>query len=195
MTQKSTKFIIKEIYSKHPKRNYPTNKTDVFHIDDIWSFGKLDLEDYGPENNRGYRNVLVIIDNFSKFGWTLPLRTENAQTIKDTFENILISSKRKANLIKSDRGKEFHNNLFQDFLNKNNIKLFSRNISLGAVIAERFNKSVSKLFKKPVFEKSDANWIDVLPTLTKKYNKRIYSSNKLTPLQASVKKERRSCLQ
>ena len=188
MTQKNIKIFINEIYSKPPKKNYATNKTDVYHIDDIWSLDILDLKDYGTENNRGYRYVFVTIDNFSKYGWTIPLKNKNAITIKDSFENILISSKRKPNLIESDRGKEFYNNIFQDFLNKNNIKLYSRNSSYGAVFAERFNKSIRDLLKRPVFEKGDGNWIDVLPTITKQYNNRIHSSTKLTPIQASFKK-------
>ena len=82
MTQKNLKIFINEIYSKGPKHNYITNKTNVYHIDDIWSLDKLDLRDYGPENKRGYRYVLVVIDNFSKFGWTIPLKNKNAQTIR-----------------------------------------------------------------------------------------------------------------
>ena len=130
MTQKNIRKFINEIESKAPKMYYPTNKTNVYHIDDIWSLDILDLKDYGSKNNRGYRYILVVIDNFSKYGWTTPLKNKNVQTIKDSFENILISSKRKPNLIEGDRGKEFYNNIFQDFLYKNNIKLYSRNISL-----------------------------------------------------------------
>ena len=188
MTQKNIKIFINEIYSKPPKKYYATNKTDVYHIDDIWSLDILDLKDYGPENNRGYRYVLVVIDNFSKFGWTSPLKNKNAQTIKDSFEKILLSSKRKPNLIETDRGKEFYNNIFQDFLNKNDIKLYSRNSSYGAVFAERFNRTIRDLLKKPVFEKGDGNWIDALPTITKQYNNRVHSSTNLTPIQASMKK-------
>ena len=188
MTQKNIEIFINEIYSKPPKKNYITNKTDVYYIDDIWSLDILDLKDYGPENNRGYRYVLVTIDNFSKYGWTIPLKNKNAQTIKDSFENIMISSKRKPNLIETDRGKEFYNNIFQDFLIKNNIKLYSRNSSYGAVFAERFNRTIRDLLKKIVFEQGDAKWIDVLPTITKQYNNRIHSSTKLTPIQASLKK-------
>ena len=188
MSQKNIKLFIDEIYSKPPKKNYATNKTDVYHIDDIWSLDILDLKDYGPENNRGYRYVLVIIDNFSKFGWTIPLKNKNAQTIKDSFENIIINSKRSPNLIESDRGKEFYNNIFQDFLNKNNIKLYSRNSSYGAVFAERFNRTIRDLLKRPVFEKGDGNWIDILPTITKQYNNRIHTSTKLSPKDASLKK-------
>ena len=188
MTQKNIKIFINEIYSKGPKRNYATNKTDVYHIDDVWSLDILDLKDYGPENNRGYRYVLVVIDNFSKFGWTTSLKNKNAQTIKDSFENILISSKRSPNLIESDRGKEFYNIIFQDFLNKNNIKLYSRNSSYGAVFAERFNKTIRDLLKRPIFEKGDGNWINILDTITKQYNNRIHSSTKLSPKDASLKK-------
>ena len=188
MTQKNIKIFINEIYSKPPKKYYPTNKTDVYYIDDIWSLDILDLKDYGPENNRGYRYVLVTIDNFSKFGWTIPLKNKNAQTIKNSFENILTSSKRKPNLVESDRGKEFYNNIFQDFLNKNNIRLYSRNSSYGAVFAERFNRTIRDLLKKIVFEQGDAKWIDILPTITEQYNNRRHTSTKLSPKDASLKK-------
>ena len=188
MTQKNIKIFINEIYSKPPKKYYPTNKTDVYHIDDTWSLDILDLKDYGPENNRGYRYVLVVINNFSKYGWTVPLKNKNAQTIKDSFENILISSKRKPNLIETDHGREFYNNIFQDFLNKNNINFYSRNSSFGSVFAEHFNRTIRDLLKKIVFEHGDAKWIDVLPTITKQYNNRLHSSTKLSPKDASLKK-------
>ena len=101
MTQKNNKIFINEIYSKPPKNNYPTNEPDVYHIDDIWSLDILYLKDYSPKNNRGYRYVLIIIDNFSEIGWTVPLKNKNVQTIKDTFQKILISSKKnKSNRIR-----------------------------------------------------------------------------------------------
>ena len=64
MTQKSIKYFIDEFFSKPPKKNYVTNKTDVYHIDDIWRLDISDLKDYAPENNRNYRYVLVVIENF-----------------------------------------------------------------------------------------------------------------------------------
>ena len=91
-------------------------------------------------------------------------------------------------MIESDRGKEFHNNIFQDFLNKNNIKLYSRNSSNGLVFAERFNRTIRDLIKRPVFEKGDGEWIDILQTITKQYNNRVHSSTTLSPKDASLKK-------
>ena len=49
----------------------------------------LSYSDYGLETNRSYRYVFVLMDNFSKFGWTVPLKNKNAQTIKDSFKKIL----------------------------------------------------------------------------------------------------------
>ena len=54
MTQKSIIIFLNENYSKPLKKNYVTNETDVYHIDEIWSLDVLDLKDYGPENSRNY---------------------------------------------------------------------------------------------------------------------------------------------
>ena len=37
MTQKTIDVFINENYSKPPEKNYSANKTDVYHIDNIWS--------------------------------------------------------------------------------------------------------------------------------------------------------------
>ena len=74
----------------------------------------LDLKDYGPRNERGSRYILVAIENFNQFGWTVPLKHKKGQTIKDAFENILKSSKRSPNLIETDRGKEILSKILTD---------------------------------------------------------------------------------
>ena len=57
MTQKTIYIFINRIYSEELKQNYNTNKTEVYHIDVIWSLDVLDLRDYGPEFISGYSNV------------------------------------------------------------------------------------------------------------------------------------------
>ena len=125
MTQKSIKIFMNEVFSKGPEKIYATNKTDIYHFEDIWFLHIINLKDYGPENNTGYRYVLVVIDIFTKFGWTTPLKNKVAKTIKDSFEKILINSKRKPNLIETDRHTEIYNNIFNNFINNNNIQDFS----------------------------------------------------------------------
>ena len=97
---------------------------------------------YGPEKITGCSYVLVVIDNFSKFGWTVPLKRENAQTIKDSFEKIPITSERKPKLIGTEDGKEFVNKISSDFSKKNNIKISFEETSLGAIFVECLNRTI-----------------------------------------------------
>ena len=64
-------------------------KTKNYEMVETWSLDSLDLNDYGPKNNRGCRYFLVVIDNFSKFGWTVPLRNKIGQTIKTHLKTYL----------------------------------------------------------------------------------------------------------
>ena len=69
MSQETIKTFIDESNSKEPKQNYNTKKTDVCHIDDIWSLDLLDLKDYVPENNRNYRYFSVAIGKLFSLNW------------------------------------------------------------------------------------------------------------------------------
>ena len=43
MKKDLTQIFINEIYSKAPKRNYPTNKIIYNHIDETWSMALADM--------------------------------------------------------------------------------------------------------------------------------------------------------
>ena len=175
------------IYSKAPEKKYPTNKTMIKSIDDTCSSDLLDMVHYGPKNNRDYRYILVVIDNLSKFGWTIPLKIKYGQSITDAFSQIIETSKREPNLLETDDGKEYVNKLFDKFLNNNNIKSYSRYTDKGVVFAERFNRTVRNLLKKPLFEEGRADWLSEQPSVIKHYNNTLHSSMKMTPIQASKK--------
>ena len=69
MKKDLTRIFIDDIYSSPPKNTYATNKTMIKSIDDTWPSDLLDMNDYGPKNNKGYRYILFLFDKFSKFGW------------------------------------------------------------------------------------------------------------------------------
>ena len=74
MTRRTISIFVDEIYSKPPKKNDNTNKTDVYQFDDIWSLHILDSKDYGHENLKGYGYILVVIDNLSNYGFSLEVK-------------------------------------------------------------------------------------------------------------------------
>ena len=143
--------------------------------------------DYKISNNKGFRYIFIIVDNFSKYLWAIPLKNKYSQTITNEFSNILTNSKRKPLKIESDRGTEFYNSIFQNFLKSKNIQHYSRFTDKGPSIAERVIRTIRNLLKKPVFEKGKADWLSELPSVIKKHNNTIHHSIKMTPVQASKK--------
>ena len=115
------------------------------------------------------------------------MKNEYAQSKRDAFTQIIKTSNRKLSRLETDDGKEYVNKIFNEFLNNKKIKRYSRYTDKKTVFAERFNKAIRDLLKKPVFEKGNADWLSELPSVTKKYNHSIHSSTKMTPIQASRK--------
>ena len=181
------KIFIDEIYSTPPRKNYPSNKIVYNHIDEIWSIDLADMIDYKISKNKGFRYIFIVIDNFLKYLWAIPPKNKYTQTITNEFSNILTTSKRKPPKLESDRGTEFYNSIFQNFLKSKNIQHFSRYTDKGPSIAERVIRTIRNLLKKPVFEKGKADWLSELSSVTKQYNNTIHSSTKMTPIQASKK--------
>ena len=105
-----------ECIQKPHRKNYPTKKIVCISIDEMWSIDLADFSDYKTPNNKGFRYLIVIIDNFSNCLWAIPLKNKCSQTITNEFSNLLTTSKRKPLKIESDRGSEFYNNIFQNFI-------------------------------------------------------------------------------
>ena len=179
------KTFIDEIYSNPPKKYYPTNKIVYNFVDEIWSIDLADFSDYKTLNNKAFRYIFIVIDNFSNYLWAIPLRNKNSQTITNEFSNIITTSKRKPLKLESDRGTEFYNSIFQSFLKSKNIHHYSRFKDKGPSIAERVIRTVRNLLKKPIFLAGNADWLSELPSVIKQYNNTIHSSINMTPNQAS----------
>ena len=86
MKKDLTKIFIDEIYSKPPRKNIPTNKRIYNHIDEIWSIDLADMVDYKVSNNKGYRYIFSVIDNFSKYLWAIPLKINIVKLSQTNFQ-------------------------------------------------------------------------------------------------------------
>ena len=166
-------------------------KIIYYHIDEIWRIDLADMIDYKISNNKVYRYMLNIIDNFTKCLWAMPLKNKYSQTIANDFSIILTTSKRKPLKIESDRGTDFYNGIFQNFLKSKNIHHYSRLTDKGPSIAERVIRTLRNLLKRPLFLAGNADWLSELPSVVEQYNNTIHRSTKMTPNQASKKSNER----
>ena len=141
------------------------------------------MVDYKNSNNKRFSYIFVIIDSFSKYLWARPLKIKYSKTITitDEFSNILTTSKRKPLKLGSDRGSEFYNSIFQNFLKTKKFHPYSRFTDKGLSLAERVITTIRNFLKKPVFEKGNADGLSELPSFIKQYYTTIHSSMKKTP--------------
>ena len=86
MKKGSIRIFTEVTYSKPLHKNYITNKPIIKLFDDIWSMDIIDLNDYTPENKRGFLCILVVINKFSKIDWTFALNNKNAQSVNNSLK-------------------------------------------------------------------------------------------------------------
>ena len=93
-------------------RKLKKGKVIVSKIDDIWSADLVDMQQL-KSYNHGFRYTLSVIDGFSKFVWSVPIKDKTGITIANTFQSIVKTSKRKPKKLWVDNRSEFYSNIFQ----------------------------------------------------------------------------------
>ena len=92
--------------------------------DNIWGADLADMQ-LIRKFNKGFRFLLCAIDIFSKYAWVVPLKDKKGVSIVDAFQTNLKESNRKPNKILVDKGGEFHNNSFKNWLKDNDIEMWN----------------------------------------------------------------------
>jgi hypothetical protein len=165
-------------------RKFPRRHVFVTGLDEIWA---MDLISYETDvkANDGYRYILCVIDVFSKFAWCVPLKSKSASTVLQSVKDIVLKSHRSPQKIWVDRGSEFYNKEFKDWINSKNISMYSTYGESKSVVVERFIRTLKTMISKAFTLKNTHTWVPLLPTLVKKYNSTTHSSTKFTPIHAS----------
>jgi hypothetical protein len=133
--------------------------------------------------------MLNVIDIFTKFAWSIPLKDKTGKSILDGFKQIVKESNRIPKNIWVDEGKEFYNKLMDEWLKENNIIRYSTHGEHKSVVIERFNRTLKELMWKRFTAENTRNWIEMIDKLVHSYNNnRIHSTIGMTPVDASIEK-------
>ena len=94
---------------------------------------------------------MCVIDVFTKYAWVTSLKDKIGKTVLNVFMEIVNESNRKPKKLWVDREREFCNKLIQEWLDNNDILMYSTHNKVKSVIAERFIKTLkSKIYKKMI---------------------------------------------
>ena len=124
---------------KPSRRNFKRNKIYAPEIDSLWEADLAFVQDVAKEND-GVNYLLVVIDVFSKFLWVRPMKNKTARSLVHAFDSIL-SEKRKLEKLRTDKGTEFINESFQQYLKKQGIQFYTATNEPKAAVVETKTKN------------------------------------------------------
>ena len=167
----------KRIIRKFEKRKvYSTFK------DNIWGADLADMQ-LLSKYNKGIRFLLCVIDIFSKYAWVVPLKDKKYSiSIVKAFQSILKQSNSKPNKIWVDKGSEFYNAYFKNWLRDNHIFMYSTHNNGKSVVAERFIRTLKGEIYKYMTSISKNVYIDKLDDIVDKYNNTYHTTIKMKPI-------------
>ena len=171
------------------RRRFKRRRTIVAGIDQQWQADLADMQHLAKQNdNKKY--LLCVIDVFSKFSWVVPIPNKTGKTLIVAFQSILQKSKRTPISLQTDKGTEFKNKEFQQWLKRNRIHFFTtENPETKASIVERFQRTLKTRMWKYFTHMKTKRYIDILEKLVKNYNNTYHRSIKSNPASVNQTNE------
>src|SRR3569832_896277 len=168
--------------------HYLHNKVFVSSIDEQWQIDLADLYNLSMYND-GYKYLLNCIDVFSKYAWSIPLKSKQGTTVVEAFKTILDASGRKPHKIQADAGTAFKNKEFKKFIKDKVIDFLTTNSELKASVVERFNRTLKEKMCRYFTKNITYKYIDVLDDLLKNYNSSYHRTIKMEPINVTANDE------
>ena len=131
--------------------------------------------------NRGIKYLLAVIDVFSKYGYLIPLKDKMGKYVASALKTIF--KKRKPEKMWVDKGKEFYNKDVKEL-----IELYSTENEEKSSVVERWIRTMKERMWKYFTDNNTNHYVNILPDLVEDYNDTRHSSIKMTPVEASKKK-------
>ena len=170
-----------ESYTRHKEsKSLLRNPTFIYFKRQQIQIDLVDLRHLSNSND-GFNYLCNAIDSFTRYAWSIPLKSKTAQETLTAFKTVLNKAETYPKTVVSDRGSEIRNKLFYAFCEKNNIRVVHTDTFIHAAFVERFNRSLQLLTYKYMTQNETYRYIDVLPKLMETYNNRVHRMIGLTP--------------
>ncbi|XP_065642439.1 uncharacterized protein LOC136074068 [Hydra vulgaris] len=124
----------------------------------------------------------MVIDVFSKYGWIVPLKSKTGVDVANALNKIF--HERKCQKTWVNKGLEF----YYKHVKALGVQLYSTENEEKSCVVERWNRAIKDKMFKYFSANSTRKYIDVLNEMVNKCNNTKHSFIKMTPVEASNKK-------
>ena len=166
---------------KQARKTFTRNPTVVRGIDHQWQADLADMQSISNEND-GVKYILTVIDVFSKYAWTIPIKNKGSKEMLNAFQILFkISSPRKPEKLQTDEGTEFLNKDVQKYLKSEGVHHFCSHSDKKAAVVERFNRTLKTKIWKYFTAQQTYTYINKLADFVKSYNHSVHRSIGMRP--------------
>ena len=180
--KKWTDQLAEELH-KPVRRKFKRRQVISHGIDDIWAADLVEMQPFA-KYNKGFKYILTVIDIFSKYAFMVPLKDKKGMSVSKAFSEIFKESGRRPNKVWTDKGREFYN---KD-VKRLGVPLYSTENEQKSSVVERFNRTLKERMYKYFTANNTNVYFDILDSLVSQYNKSKHRAIKMTPIEASKKK-------
>ena len=179
-----------DVYTLHKTVKYANKKLSKVIAPYIKYQADIDLADmsYYEKLNNGFKYFLLVIDIFSRFVYTAPLKSKSgmevSNAIKAIFEKGYIME-----ICRSDGGSEFSNVFVKKLLREYNVKqVITRNVSKASVAERAIQNIKSRLFRYMEYNNTH-EWVNILEKITLGYNRTHHRVIGMAPINVTRDQE------
>ena len=174
------------IYALHkPVRvRYGTNPTVANSIDHQWAADLADMKNLS-RYNQGVKYLLTVVDVLSKYAWVVPMKNKTGAEQKRAFESILQQGHKPLRL-QTDKGSEFFNKPFQEYLQARKINHFNTESDTKASVVVRFNRTLKQRLFRALSANATLKYLDFLPALVRGYNASVHHATGVAPKNVTM---------
>ena len=194
--QKGHKYTLKQVREWY--LNQPVNQI-YKQPQKVKRFNKIQSNNYTPGTfqadlmdlqrfsrwNKGYKYLLNIIDIYSRYAWSFPIKSKKPSEIAPFIKQVIDEVKPKKIWFTFDNGNEFKGAV-KTLLNEkgaeihlNDPKSLNSKNTMGLV--ERFNKTVLNKIRKFMTANDSVQYVDAVPDIIDNYNNTVHSATNKTP--------------
>ena len=142
---------------------------------------QADLLIYDRRRYRGFKNILVVIDVYSRYAAiAVPLRSKTGKETAKALKTVLDEMGRPETLM-TDKGREFLNRPVQSLLGEVRWIVSDEKDTSKNVDVESFNKTVRSLLHRYMIVHQTPDGVSALPKVITNFSSTVHSATKETP--------------
>jgi IS30 family transposase len=127
---------------KPARINFKRRRVIIKGINETLQADLVEMIPYAKQNKQ-FQYILVVIDCFSKYTWTVPVKAKDSKHVTEAMEKVLSQqSVHLPKILQTDKGSEFYNSKFKALMKKYKMNHYSTFRTKKASIVERVNRNL-----------------------------------------------------